>query len=402
MQWRVLSRASRVVSAALAAGLCMASPSVYAYGVLGHLALVDAVWDDTFAPMLNARYPGLTQDDLGHAHAAAYGGALIHDAGYCPGGSRELGDLFHYVRSGDFVVALADEATNPMEYAFALGALSHYLADAQGHPRGVNRVVPLTFPKLRNRYGDSVTYIQDPKAHLRVEFGFDVVQVARGLYAPADYRRFIGFDVRLPLIYRAVRRTYGIELDDILPRPERSVRSLRHFVATLLPKATRVAWAAKKDTIRELMPDADQEFVYNMNNAAFEREWGSEYDRPGLLSRIGAFLLRLLPKIGRLKLLVPRPPTPDGERIYEESFNGVLDSYRAAIRGDAHPVPNVNLDVGGPVPVGGYARADEAWSKLCARLASAAHVVDQPLADAILAHYGDAAAVCLARLAVKP
>ncbi len=295
----------------------------------------------------------------------------------------------HYVRSADFVRALSEEATDPSEYAFALGARAHFLGDGEGHPLGVNRVVPITFPKLRARYRDLVTYTQGPKEHLRVEFGFDVVQVARGLYPPEAYREFIGFEVPLPLLARAVRRTYGRELTEFLARPERAVRSFRKFMATLFPKATRVAWAYKKDEIRKAMPGATSaRFVYNLSSADFEKQWGREYDRPGLGSRVGAFLLHLVPKVGPLRVLIPKPPPPEGERIYEQSFNTVLDHYRAAVRGEAAPAANVNLDVGAPTPPGTYDRADAAWADLCRRLAAEDFKgADPTLTSAILAHY---------------
>ncbi|PYQ46773.1 MAG: hypothetical protein DMF78_25435 [Acidobacteria bacterium] len=372
--------------------LSLGAPSAQAYGVLTHLALVDAAWDDAVVPALKKRFPGLTAEDLHRAHAAAYAGALIQDMGYYPGGSRHLGDLMHYVRSADFVRALRDEAQDPTEYAFALGALGHFLGDGEGHPLGVNRVVPLTFPTLRERYGDVVTYTQGPRQHLRVEFGFDVVQASRGLYPPEAYREFIGFEVPLPLLGRAVRRTYGLELTDFLARPERAVRSFRKFAATLFPRATRVAWAYKQDEIRKAMPGATSaRFVYNLSNAAFEKEWGRDYDRPGLLSRVGAFLLHLVPQIGPLRVLAAKPPTAEGEHIYEESFNTVLDHYRAAVRGEAAPAANVNLDVGAPTPPGSYDRADAAWADLCRRLAAADFKgADPALAAAILAHYDSA------------
>ena len=377
----------------LVLAVCLQAQPVHAYGVLAHLALVDAAWDDALVPALRQRFPGLTEEELHRAHAAAYGGALLHDLGYYPGGSREMSDLFHYVRSAAFVRTLTEEARDPIEYAFSLGALAHYLGDAQGHPLGVNRVVALSFPKLQARHGNSVSYIQSPKAHLRTEFGFNVVQVARGLYAPEAYREFIGFEVPLPLLARAVRRTYGIELTEILPRPERAVRSLRRFVASRFPKATRVAWTYKKDEIKKLLPAVrNEEFVYNLTNAAFEKEWGTDYDRPGLLSRVAAFLLRLVPKVGPLRLLVPKPPTAEGERIYQESFNAVLEAYRAALRGDAPPFPDVNLDVGRATPAGSYERSDVAWAALRARLdAAGLQSVDPALAEAIRAHYGNAA-----------
>jgi hypothetical protein len=359
-------------AAGLLALLLFAPSSARAYGVLSHLAVVDAAWDGAIVPALEQRFPGLTADDLQRAHAFAYGGALAQDMGYYPGGNRALGDLMHYVRSAELVRVLADEARDANEYAFAMGALAHYLADSEGHPRGVNRVVPLTFPKLRRKFGDVVTYEQDPKAHLRVEFGFDVVQVARGLYPPEDYRRFIGFEVPLPLLARAVRRTYGLDLVEFLPRPERSVRSFRKFAASLFPKATRVAWAYKKDDIRQAMPGATSaQFVYSLSNAAFDQEWGRDYDRPGLGSRVGAFLLRLVPKVGPLRVLIPKPPPPEGERLYEESFNVVLAGYKDAVRAGRLPAADVNLDVGAPTPPGTYARADAASADLQRRLARA-------------------------------
>jgi Zinc dependent phospholipase C len=382
-----LAFARRALAAALA--LSAAATPAHAYGVLSHLALVDAAWDDALVPALRQRFSGVTAEELHRAHACAFGGALAQDMGYYPGGSRPLSDLMHYVRSGDFVRALAEEAETPAEYGFALGALAHYLGDSEGHPLGVNRVVPLTFPKLRARFGDLVTYTQKPSAHLRVEFGFDVVQVARGLYPPESYRDFIGFEVPLPLLARAVRRTYGVELTSFLPRPERAIRSFRKFVTTLFPRATRVAWAYKKDEIRKLLPTASEAtFVYNLSNAAFEKQWGKDYDRPGLRSRVIAFLLRLVPKIGPLRVLIPKPPTAEGERVYEESFNVVLGDYRHAVGGQAAP-QNVNLDVGAPTPPGAYDRADAAWADLCTRLARADFAgADPALVAAILAHFG--------------
>jgi hypothetical protein len=385
-------RASRISAAALVAGLFLAGAvPARAYGLLSHLAIVDAAWDDTLVPAIRARFPGLTDEDLRRAHAAAYGGALAQDMGYYPGGSRELGDLMHYVRPADFVRALLDEAQDPVEYAFALGAVAHFLGDSEGHPLGVNRVVPMTFPKLRKKYGDVVTYGQDHKAHLRVEFGFDVVQTARGLYPPEAYREFIGFEVPIPLLARAVRRTYGLELVSFLPRPDRAVRSFRKFVATLFPKATRVAWAYKKDEIRKAAPaTSSSQFVYTLSNVAFEKEWGRDYDRPGLGSRVGAFLLRFVPKIGPLRILIPKPPTPEGERVFEASFTKVLDDYRARVRGGGPALANVNLDVGAPTAPGTYARSDEAWSFLRTRLATAG-AVDPAITAAIAAHYATAA-----------
>src|ERR1035441_4856670 len=110
--------------------------------------------------------------------------------GYYPFGSKYFSDLVHYVRSGDFVEALVRGAQDLDELAFALGALAHYAADNNGHPIAVNRAVAMEYPKLRAQYGDEVTYADDPPAHLKTEFGFDVAQVAQGNYAAAGYHAF--------------------------------------------------------------------------------------------------------------------------------------------------------------------------------------------------------------------
>jgi hypothetical protein len=352
-----------LVLAVTACAVLLPGRPVQAYGVLSHLALVDAAWEDALEPAVERRFGVTLDENAAHeAHACAWGGALAQDLGYYPGGSRDLADMLHYVKAGAFVDALLAEAQTPCDYAFALGALSHYLADSRGHALGVNRVVPIAFPRLQKRYGDVVTYAQDHKAHLRVEFGFDVLQVARGLYPSERYRRFIGFTVPQGVFDRALQRTYGTALTRFLPRPDRAVRSARRFVGSLFPKLTRVAWAYKRDAIAQLLPSATSErFVYNLSRAAFEKEWGREYDRPGLRSRVGAFLLRLVPKVGRLKVLVPKPPPPEGERIFAESFNTVLDEYRVLLRRPpAGPLAleDVNLDVGHVTPPGTYPPAD--------------------------------------------
>src|SRR5581483_6955041 len=99
------------------------------------------------------------------------GGAVIQDMGYYPFGSKFFSDLVHYVRSGDFISALLRDSHDLDEYAFALGALAHYAADNEGHSIATNKVVPLLYPKLERKYGDTVTYDQDPGSHLKTEFG---------------------------------------------------------------------------------------------------------------------------------------------------------------------------------------------------------------------------------------
>jgi hypothetical protein len=175
-------------------GSCCA-PSCAGYAVLTHEAIIDAAWKDSIVPVLLKRFPNASPEQLLQAHAYAYGGAIIQDMGYYPFGNAFFSDLTHYVRSGDFVVALIEESRDLNEYAFALGALAHYAADDSGHAIATNRAVAMMYPKLARKYGPVVTYEDQPSAHAKVEFGFDVDQVAEGYYAPKAYHDFIGFEV---------------------------------------------------------------------------------------------------------------------------------------------------------------------------------------------------------------
>src|SRR5271165_4073642 len=211
--WRLFSVRAAILL--LAVSICGGRSS--AYSVLTHEEIVDLLWTDEIRPLLLKRYPGLSDEQITTAHAYAYGGAVIQDLGYYPFGSTEFSDLVHYVRSGDFVRELLLESQDVNEYAFALGALSHYASDIAGHP-AVNQAVAIEYPKLRAKYGKSVRYAQDKSAHLKTEFGFDTVQVAHNRYASQQYHDFIGFQVSKGLLERVFPIVYGLELKDVLPR----------------------------------------------------------------------------------------------------------------------------------------------------------------------------------------
>ena len=219
-----------------------------AYAVLAHEAIIDSAWDANIRPLLLKRFPDATPEQLKGAHGYAYGGAIIQDMGYYPHGSFFFSDLTHYVRSGDFVLALLRDSKDLDGYAFALGSLAHYAADNDGHSIGTNRAVPLLYPKLKKKYGDTVTYEEDKLAHVKTEFGFDVLEIAQGRYAPDNYHDFIGFGVSVPLLEQAFQETYGLELKNVLSNEDKVLGSYRHDVSQLLPKATRIAWSLRKTT----------------------------------------------------------------------------------------------------------------------------------------------------------
>ena len=349
------------------------TPASFSYSVLTHEAIIDSVWADSFKPLLVKRFPKASDEQLREAYAYAYGGAIIQDMGYYPFGSKLFTDLTHYVRSGDFIEALLKESRDLNEYAFALGALAHYAADNEGHSIAVNHAVPLLYPKLRAKYGNEVTYDEDATSHIRTEFGFDVVQVARGRYAPESYHDFIGFKVSKPVLEHAFQATYGMELKDIFADLDLALGSYRRAASVIIPKMTKVAWETKEDEIEKLTPGITSEkFIYNLSRAGYEKDWGTKYDKPDFWDKTLAFLFSILPRVGPLKALSFKPITPETERLFLASFAVTLDQYRALLR-QAQPerleLVNKNFDLGRPTRAGEYRLADEAYADLVTKLA---------------------------------
>jgi hypothetical protein len=347
-----------------------------AYSVLSHEAIIDSAWDTSIKPVLLKRFPHATPDELRQAHGYAYGGAIIQDLGYYPHGTVLFSDLTHYVRSGDFVLTLLRDARESKElndYAFALGALAHYASDNAGHPIATNRAVPILYPKLKKKFGDNVTYEKDPLAHVKTEFGFDVLEVAQQRYASESYHDFIGFEVAVPLLERAFLETYGVPLKVVLSNEEMVLNSYRRAVSNQIPKATRIAWTLKKDDIQKGVPGITKnKFLFNLSRASYEKKWGRNYQRPSFGEKFLAFLSKFLPKIGPLRVFEFRMPTPQAEKLFEESFNTTLGRYRALLSDEAAghlELINDNFDTGGVTGPGKYRMNDEAHAKLLGMLA---------------------------------
>jgi len=392
----VLIRSVKCLRHSIAAVACIILFSLpgAAYSVLTHEQIVDLAWEDHLRPMLLERFPRSTAEDVRHAHAFAYGGSLVQDMGYYPFGKKYFSDLLHYVRTGDFVSALLSESNDINEYAFALGALAHYSSDNMGHPV-INKVVALEFPKLGAKYGKEVTYADDPKAHIRTEFGFDMVQVAKNRYTSDRFHDFIGFEVATPLLERAFQKTYGLSLDETLGGDEDvAISSFRRAVSKFVPEMTRVALLNRRQQLVRDTPNFDKrKFLYHLSRTHYEKEWGKGYRKPGFPERMLAFLLRIIPKVGPAKALAFKVPSTQAEDMYIKSVNQTLDNYNALlrqVRQGNFEFPDTDCDTGRATSAGEYSLADKTYEHLVRDLSAKRYLQPTPaLRTNVLGFYSD-------------
>ena len=373
------------------------SPAAFGYGVLTHQATVDAVWNDTFQPLLQQRFPNASAEELRRARAYAYGGSIIQDMGYFNFSSKFFSDLVHYVRSGDFVEALTEEARDLNEYAFALGALAHYVGDNHGHAIAVNRAIPVLYPELRAKHGHEVTYADDHTAHLQTEFAFDVWQVAHGCYAPESFHQAIGFKVAKPVLERAFRKTYGLEMKEIFTSVDLALAAYRRAISQVIPRITRVAWELRKNELGTANSTCPL--------AIDDEEWSEEGEQPSLLDKTVGLLLRAVPKVGKLKALAFKLPTTETEAWFTTSFHTTLADYRVLLNQAQRSrlaLTNNDFDTGRMAHAGEYKLADVTYAKLLDKLATNGFRQPTPgLREDVLAFYGQAGELIAKNLPTK-
>jgi hypothetical protein len=413
--------------------LAFATPA-FSYSLLTHEQLIDLTWDDSIVPFLLSRYPGLTPAQLDEARSYAYGGCVIQDIGYYPFGQVQLADLMHYVRSGDFVVALLRNAHNADELAFAVGALSHYIGDSIGHPFAVNLAVPVEFPKLRTKYGQSVNYAEGPRQHVQVEFGFDIDEVAHHRMAPLSYLKHIGLNVSMRQLSLAFYQTYGVSQDFSGSRRGRvNVNSYRFAVRRFIP---RVAYAVTLLHRHHEPADVATAEAVALRSEVAEMEkadkWSDYRHHAGIGTWLLAGLIFITPKVGPLKLAAVKDPTPQTEADYQHSLSlsvaglrqmlarftppdkrrspphvpasadgTVKPSHELAKSAHAravseidsdprHPLPNRDLDTGAVVRPGGYSLTDKTYASLLHTLTSQPTVpIPHGIKEDIQAYYAN-------------
>lgn len=375
-----------------------------AYSVLTHQELIDLAWNDSIRPLLLARFPSATEEQLREAHAYAYGGSAIQDMGYYPFGKQFFSNLTHYVRSGDFVRWLLRNAHTIDEYAFAIGALSHYLGDSVGHSEAINPATAVEFPKLRRKYGQAVTYDQSPHGHIRTEFAFDVQQLTEAAFAPPAYLRSIGFEVPRKFLEHAFINTYGFDIHEVLGRAHPALRSYRSSVRSFIPEFAEAEVVLHR---HQFPPHPNDEayriFAERVARTNYERRWKHTYRGPGFKAHLLAILVLVVPKIGSVSDLALKIPNPDTEEWYLRSVNHTVDAFHEVLqklRDDANApiaLANIDLDTGDRVKRGDYKLADKTYAQLLERLTSRPdRTIPEDLKRNIVKYYAGAGTITVA------
>jgi len=377
--------------------LCTLPEVSRAYSVLTHEQLIDLTWKDLLEPLLKKRFPKTTAADLNEAHAYAYGGCAIQDLGYYPFSHALFSNLTHYVRSGDFVTNLLRDARNANELAFALGALSHYVGDTVGHHDAINRATAIAFPKLERKYGGTVAYDQNPHAHIRTEFAFDIDQLSKHRLAPGAYLRFIGLRVPNRLLAQAFEETYSLPLRDVVGPGRPAIRSYRTSVRSFLP---RFAYAEtvihKNDFFPDGATDSFQTYIDRIERADFQTVWNHYRRKPGIKTNLLAFVIRILPRIGALSDLAIKIPTQETQNLYVTSVNHTIEVYADFLKQLTvapqltRPIANLNLDTGEDTRAEAYSLTDKTYATLLHKIVIFPQRRAGPdLIKNILDHYSD-------------
>jgi hypothetical protein len=230
----------------------------------------------------------------------------------------------------------------------------------------------MTYPKVEKKFGDTVTYGEDPIAHVRMEFSFDVLQTARGNYAPDTYHDFIGFKVARPLLEKSFFRIYGINVNDLFNNLGRTIGTFRWVVKDLFPVITRAAWASKRGHINEAIPGATgRKFIYTMHRKNYIRDFASKDERPPSFANVWSLLIRIAPKIGPLRVLKFKAPGAVAEKLFIQSFDTTIKYYTwyiSGLRNGPIFLDNINFDTGLDTAPEQYKLADKTYTALLSKL----------------------------------
>jgi hypothetical protein len=143
-------------------------------------------------------------------------------------------------------------------------------------------------------------------------------------------------------------------------------------------------------------PDFDQrKFLYRLSRTEYEKQWGTQYQKPGWRTRFLASVVKILPKVGPLKSVDITLPSPETEALYIQSVNQTVNVYReklALLRktGTRIDLPNRDCDTGQLTKPSEYKLADATYAKLVEQLSEDKfRLVTPELQANIMAFYGN-------------
>jgi hypothetical protein len=257
--------------------------------------------------------------------------------------------------------------------------------------------VAIEFPDLEQKFGKEVTYVDDPKAHIRCEFGFDMVQVAKNRYTSDQYHDFIGFEVSKDVLDRGFYDTYHLHLEQVFGDVDLAIGTFRRSISKVIPQMTRVALLSRKQEIVQDTPNFNEKkFLYYLSKADYDKEWGSVYRRPGLGARMLAYFLKIMPKVGPFKAVAFKIPSTQTEDIYVKSVNNTVENYQSLLKAQAVndlKLSNTDCDTGRPTKPGEYRLADRTYAKLLDQLSDQNfQQISVALRDDLLNYYSDPSA----------
>jgi hypothetical protein len=261
----------------------------------------------------------------------------------------------------------------------------------------VNPSVAIEFPNLEQKYGPVVTYEEGSHQHVRTEWAFDIDQLSHARFAPAVYLRNVGFRVPRQLLERAFYVTYGLQLSRVIGNEGHAVASYDWAVRQFLP---RVSYAEVLLHRKNFPPDEDlpgfHTFADRLKKASADNGW-EQYRKHtvSFRTRMVAFVIFILPKVGILSDLSIRGPTRDSEEKYVEAVNAAIDRYQQLLGElgqkdkDGFSVPDLDLDTGYPSRPGTYRLMDETYATLLKEVTDKTAAPPLGLRQNILAYYSN-------------
>jgi hypothetical protein len=219
-----------------------------------------------------------------------------------------------------------------------------------------------------------------------------MTQVAKNRYTSDRFHDFVGFEISQGLLERVFPKIYGIKFDDVVDDEDLAIGSFRHAVSKIIPETTRVALLTRRKDIVADTPDAaEKKYLYYLSRTDYEREWGTEYRKPGFGTKLLAILLKLFPKKGPFSGLDFKVPTPKAEDLFIKSVDDTVESYQHLLQESEQGslrLSNRDCDTGKETQAGEYVLSDQTYARLMDDLSDNNFKMTTPeLKEDILAFY---------------